>query len=203
MTHYDELGVSRDATAEQIKAAYYAKAKSQHPDKGGSTEAFASIAKAYKVLSNHESRLLYDSTGQDARIPIDLEVQNILMQGFNEALAQENDIEIVAFVRINLERKLDEIPDELQKLEMRKQKLKTKRKKIKAKGLNIVHLIIDAELKNIEGQLLNLKHQKAVGRACIKALKTYSEEWDAPPPKLYTTADLRNLYLGNMGGSYR
>lgn len=197
MSHYDELGVSRDATTEQIKKAYRAKSREKHPDKGGPPDDFIPIAKAYEVLSDPDRRILYNSTGQDKRLPIETEVQNILMQGFNEALAQKNDIEIVGFVRGALEKVSNQLPRQVGELKARKKKLSAKRGKIKTKSaVNIVHLIIDAELKNIEGQLLNIEHQIKVTKECLKTLKTYSEDWEAPVPEIYTTADLQSYLSG-------
>jgi hypothetical protein len=45
--HWSEiLGVFRDATADEIDAAYRSKAKAAHPDTGGSTEAMAALSAA-------------------------------------------------------------------------------------------------------------------------------------------------------------
>jgi DnaJ-class molecular chaperone len=61
---YNVLGVDRGCSASEIKKAYYAKAREHHPDKGGDTEVFKKIQKAYEVLGNDESRSYYDQTGQ-------------------------------------------------------------------------------------------------------------------------------------------
>ncbi len=194
MSLYETLGVAEDATPEEIKRAYRSKAKTAHPDAGGSQSDFEPVVKAYEVLKDPERRLLYDTTGQAKQLPIDTEVQNILMEGFNHALAQEGDIEIVAFVRGGIEKMQGDLPNERRKLEARKKHLKGKRKKVKTKRIvNLVHMLIDAELKGIEGNLAVLKHRTEVARACLKALDKYDEEWGAPPPRGYTTIDLRDL----------
>jgi DnaJ-class molecular chaperone len=61
---YSELGVSRDADAREIKKAYFTMAKEHHPDKGGDTEKFKHIQRAYDVLSDDGKRKYYDMTGQ-------------------------------------------------------------------------------------------------------------------------------------------
>jgi molecular chaperone DnaJ len=64
--YYEVLGVSRDASAEEIKRAYRRLAKKYHPDvskDGGSAEKFKEIAEAYEVLSDPAKRAQYDRFG--------------------------------------------------------------------------------------------------------------------------------------------
>jgi len=62
--HYDLLGVSQDATAEEIKAAYRKLAMRWHPDRNlGNPEAetrFKEIGSAYEILSDPDKRKRYD-----------------------------------------------------------------------------------------------------------------------------------------------
>jgi len=61
---YDTLGVEKDVTVEEIKKAYKEKAMETHPDRGGNTEVFDRVHKAYLTLSQPHSRKRYDETGQ-------------------------------------------------------------------------------------------------------------------------------------------
>lgn len=62
-THYDTLGVSNDATPEQIKQAYRRASSQAHPDKGGSDADMAAVNKAYEVLGDVQRRKQYDAQG--------------------------------------------------------------------------------------------------------------------------------------------
>ncbi|MCM2269227.1 MAG: molecular chaperone DnaJ [Thermoanaerobaculia bacterium] len=68
--YYEVLGVARDASAQQIKAAYRKLAVKYHPDKNpGDAEAeerFKEAAEAYAVLSDDDKRARYDRFGREA-----------------------------------------------------------------------------------------------------------------------------------------
>ena len=59
---YKTLGVPRDASAEQVRAAYRRMAVKTHPDKtGGDDEEFKRVSEAYEVLSDPSMRRAHDS----------------------------------------------------------------------------------------------------------------------------------------------
>jgi molecular chaperone DnaJ len=60
-THYEILGVRRDASAEDIRSAYRVRARLAHPDRpGGAADAMARLNEAYRVLNDPGRRALYD-----------------------------------------------------------------------------------------------------------------------------------------------
>jgi curved DNA-binding protein CbpA len=61
---YKILGLKRSAPRKDIHKAYRKKAKSAHPDAGGSVEAFNQLVVAYSVLSDEGRRSHYDQTGE-------------------------------------------------------------------------------------------------------------------------------------------
>lgn len=65
--YYEVLGVSKNATADEIKKAYRKLAIKYHPDKNpddkAAEEKFKEAAEAYEVLSNDEKRQKYDQFG--------------------------------------------------------------------------------------------------------------------------------------------
>ena len=68
--YYQMLGVSKDASLQEIKKAYRKLAVKYHPDKNpGNKEAeekFKQISDAYQVLSDEEKRAAYDRYGHAA-----------------------------------------------------------------------------------------------------------------------------------------
>src|SRR5579859_6515127 len=66
--YYETLGLTKSASADDIKKAYRKLALAWHPDKhaGDKTEAerkFKEINEAYQVLSNPQKKQIYDAGG--------------------------------------------------------------------------------------------------------------------------------------------
>lgn len=64
MDHYTVLGVSKNATPDEIKKAFRKLASQHHPDKGGDTAKFQQIQEAYAVLSDPDKKQQYDNPQQ-------------------------------------------------------------------------------------------------------------------------------------------
>ncbi|XP_003742950.1 dnaJ homolog subfamily C member 30, mitochondrial [Galendromus occidentalis] len=64
-THYDCLELPLSATSKEIKSAFYRLSMKHHPDKNldkeDSAEKFRRVSEAYRVLSNEETKRLYDA----------------------------------------------------------------------------------------------------------------------------------------------
>jgi len=58
--YYTVLGVSPEASQEEIKARYIELSLEHHSDKGGDGEEIKKITNAYEILSNYHQRLKYD-----------------------------------------------------------------------------------------------------------------------------------------------
>ena len=75
--YYEVLGVSRDATADQIQQAFRTLARKYHPDVNkdpAAEDRFKEVNEAYHVLSDPETRKRYDRFGEDFRqVPEDWE----------------------------------------------------------------------------------------------------------------------------------
>ncbi|EFJ49194.1 molecular chaperone [Volvox carteri f. nagariensis] len=64
--YYELLGVSKDASLDEIKKAHRKLALKMHPDKGGDPEKFKEINEAYDVLKDPKKKEIYDQYGEDA-----------------------------------------------------------------------------------------------------------------------------------------
>ena len=64
--YYEVLGVSRDASSEEIKRAFRKLAFQYHPDRNrddGAEAKFKEVNEAYEVLSDADKRAAYDHWG--------------------------------------------------------------------------------------------------------------------------------------------
>jgi len=59
--YYRVLGVSEDASDDQLERAYRGAARTRHPDGGGSEEEMKALNEARDILSDPESRKAYDA----------------------------------------------------------------------------------------------------------------------------------------------
>jgi DnaJ family protein B protein 4 len=70
LDYYEILGVSKNATADELKKAYRKKAMQWHPDRNPDQKElaeakFKEIAEAYEVLSDPEKKQIYDKYGEE------------------------------------------------------------------------------------------------------------------------------------------
>ena len=67
--YYDVLGISKDASEDQIKQSFRSLARKYHPDKNPddpeAESMFKEIQEAYAILSNPEERRKYDVFGHE------------------------------------------------------------------------------------------------------------------------------------------
>ena len=64
--YYEVLGVSKTASADDVKKAFRKLAHEHHPDKGGDAQKFKDVNEAYQVLGDPQKRAQYDKFGSAA-----------------------------------------------------------------------------------------------------------------------------------------
>lgn len=63
---YSILGVSKGASADDVKKAFRRLAHEHHPDKGGDAQKFKDVNEAYQILGDDKKRATYDQFGSAA-----------------------------------------------------------------------------------------------------------------------------------------
>jgi curved DNA-binding protein CbpA len=152
--HYAALGVTKDADEKTIKRAYRRKAIKAHPDRGGTSEAMATLNAAWECLGNAQRRLTYDKTGHDGEGPsVEHAGQSALMEMFDIILNSGDDKNIVPRVLSALLAKKAELQQQMRMMENAKVGLtraRTKVRKKKGTGLHIYFVLIDKRLEQVQ-----------------------------------------------------
>ena len=197
MSHYDTLGVPRDASADAIKQAYRRRSAQAHPDKVGDAEEMSAINRAYEVLGDAERRAEYDRTGIDAAPgSLEQEARGALMQLFQSALeGAENVLADVSTMLAMHRQRLLQAQGEAQAKRARLVK-RTGKIRVK-KGENLVQMLIDQQIRQIDGAMPMLERGLAVNDLCAQMLRDYEQQVDAPPSQLKPVSI---PFLGNLGG---
>jgi molecular chaperone DnaJ len=89
--YYSVLGISRNASAEEIKKAYKTLAKKYHPDISKEKDAehkFKEVSEAYSVLSDPEKKKNYDNYGDAYK-----NFEGYNQQGFGQGFGMDFDFE--------------------------------------------------------------------------------------------------------------
>ncbi len=85
---YKILGISKNATLEEIRTAFRSLAKKHHPDKGGSESKIIEINQAWEILKDKGKRTIFDNTyqrsnelikkgkGQEAKTTVEAKIYN-------------------------------------------------------------------------------------------------------------------------------
>lgn len=107
--YYDILGVSPDASDNEIKKAYKKLALKFHPDKNDGDETkFKEITEAYEVLSDLERRQIYDEFGKDSSSEGAVDPSVIFQQMFGRQNQRHSPKKEIAPLRVPVSLSLDE-----------------------------------------------------------------------------------------------
>ena len=91
-TLYHWLGVSEDASQDEIKKAWKEMAKIHHPDRGGDAHRFSKIQQAYTTLADVSTRSKYDRKVRMVRIRVRMEnVRDQVFSKFEDAWDAETE----------------------------------------------------------------------------------------------------------------
>jgi curved DNA-binding protein CbpA len=189
---YDVLGVGKDATPADIKKAYRRKAKSEHPDAGGSAEKFTELTLAYECLSDDEKRERYDRTGETGGSSIDQELNqslsvatgaiNAVMQEINRRGLKLENFDVLGDAMKTIDAQIDATEEKVKQHELEGAKLERLSLKFKAKKgkTNRLGPILMAQSKDQFRQAEISKQACVMLRKAHDILSEHNFDWVAP-----------------------
>ena len=180
---YRVLGVGRGAAQDDLRRAYRRKAKTSHPDSGGSVGAFGEIATAYAVLSDPERRERYDLTGEidpPRADTLDASAIEVIAQKLGLIIHAEQDVTaldigalIEGAIREDMAQRRANIASHSRAIE-RTTKLRTRVKR-KANGQdNMLAKVLDWHEASVKDQIKNNEAAVSSLERALAILKDYS-----------------------------
>jgi curved DNA-binding protein CbpA len=189
---YEELGVGRDATPAEIKAAHRRQAKDHHPDRGGDRSKFQAVQLAYDTLKDEDRRRRYDDTGQTAGAerpdPATIHLAVLIDSLIDQLLGDGMPIETVDMRTIAIEacdEKLRAIRSEKGGAERalskaRKLASRFKRKR-KAKGPDLISSALERKQRDIQAAIAKYDDAIMIWQRGRELLESYTYKVDPAP----------------------
>lgn len=190
---YETLGLDRDATDGEIKAAYRRKAKATHPDAGGDRDQFEAVNQAWLVLRNPKKRAHYDRTGEipDSDLNPDAPAMTCLATTFetvmNAIMSKGADLaksDIIGLMRQVIQH---EIAHRVEARNNAKADLKAwrgmrERFSVTEGKENRLAGFVDAKIGFCEQAIAQGDELDAVARAALEILEDHAYAFDEPEP---------------------
>lgn len=177
MSHYETLGVARDASPDEVKQAFRRRSSQAHPDKGGTDAEMAAINRAYECLGDPERRAAYDRSGTDAKpIPVEEEARQALVQLFSGAI-EHSTWDMIADVSQMLGLHAEQLRKAQNAARQRRERLVKRTGKVRVKhGENLVQMLIDGQIAQLDAQILHMDRGLEVNRVAGVMLKAYEQD---------------------------
>lgn len=191
MDLYEILGVSKDATPKEIRAAYKSLAQKYHPDKEtGDAVKFKEIKEAKEILLNPDTRHEYDTTGTvNKGQTLEGRAEEIIaqiIQGIIDKAEFHGDI--VARVKQGINKGVRDITKTNDQINSKLAKLKTEvgRVKVKDGEMNFYESMISAKILMLENAIaVNAKELEAV-KLALEMVQEYEDTAPKPDKELFT-----------------
>lgn len=181
-SHYDNLGIPRNASKDEIKKAYRKKAKKAHPDKGGTHEQFTRLLLAYNTLSDDEKRKRYDETGSDKE-PVNLNAAAmermipLVRSIINKCQQAAGAFDLIALLEENVFQVRKNIEGAIQKNQQSIKRTREILNRIKPKE-NPFAPVLEADIEGFESAIESAKQEMLITDECLKILLGLEYEQD-------------------------
>lgn len=182
MTHYETLGVSRDATNEEIKHAYRKLAMEYHPDRNDQSEEseakFKALQKAYDVLSDTVKRAEYDAGATDHTTQSHIEkAASLMLADMIDSAVDSFESGIFENIRHTINNKLGMFQTDLRRCMLQQRKLEKVRRRMIFKGVgdNLLDKVFSRKEEGILDSMASAHRNIAVANAVLEMVVDYED----------------------------
>ncbi len=195
---YKALGVEPSASVDEIRQAFKKLAKQHHPDvAGGENESFDDIRKALDVLTDPQTRKMYDEFGVlpgDEASVLKLKAMQELAAIFASILEQVTpdnitQVDVLATMRREVEKRQQAVGGKVKLLAAeeakltRYQQVMSARLKRKPGGKDIFFSVLEAMAAEVTAVRSHLDSEQRVVGAMIEELQNYTFEIETEQPR--------------------
>jgi DnaJ-class molecular chaperone len=184
VSHYETLGVAKNASKAEIKAAYRKLSRLHHPDRpSGDHAKMTAITTAYRVLSDDAMRERYDRTGLDSLRPdVRQEAEKMLASGFAQHIEAGRTDDVIQEMRDGLTSALQISERNVVTVKRRIADLEKKAKRLRraTPGEDLYASIIASKIQEQRAKIDAEEQFQKVGKACLALMDEY--ESTAQPP---------------------
>lgn len=192
--------MARDASPQDVKAAYRSKSRELHPDRNQDQDAsdrMADVNKAYEVLSDPKRREQYDKFGETGQ-SLDKAAVDALTNIFDSVI--ESDVnDIVGAVRAKIDHAKGKLTENRTMARADERRLNKRRKFVRRKkkdGHNLVDAIFEKKLKRVSDALKQMDYQEALMDEMLRML----DEYESTPESAPSVADPYGAAIDGMMG---
>lgn len=195
MSFYKTLGISKEATKDEIKKAFRELSKTHHPDKGGSEEEFKKIAKAYEVLSDPEKRKAYDSGGDYESIETIQDKARHLLFGFIDSGINSfgfvpDHTDLISTIEAKINESYRKNQNQLEQANKDIRFYNDTKKRVK--NGDMILSFLDSQIEGLKYNIKKIEEHKEVLHLCLKLAGEWEYEFEEDrEPIGYSAEDAR------------
>lgn len=192
-TLYEQLGVPKDASEEEIKRAFRLRAKELHPDVGGDEKEFVEVSKAYKILSNHTLRIIYDKTGKEEVVDTTIAqavetLKNLFITIINTHKTAVINIDYLSLMKNEITNEMKAIKKTKEGTEIALKTLKELSEDLlfqKKEGStpNVLLITITEQIQMLEYEKIKSDKKKEILEASLKIISHYKKKKEVMKPQ--------------------
>ncbi len=189
---YADLGLTPDASTEEIVRAGRDAAKEHHPDKGGNAEAFTRVMTALTVLRDPQKRAKYDQTGETEQVdPVRLEeaqALSILNQKLMMVITQADPeiTDVVQHLRQLVQADIDQATANREETKNQLKKFQGFAKRLRRKDgkPNQLGMFIETHISGAKERIVAIEAAMRGLRRAHGMAAEYVYDFDAPKPRM-------------------